>query len=94
MAYDNIQTPSKVRHTCQSFRIYGNSKDDSDSNEDADVALSIVTFKGKCNICGKEGHKASKCPKKKSVKCKHCGKSGQKEELCWLLLENKSKRPE
>jgi hypothetical protein len=84
----------QIQALTQRFRIYGKSRDDSDSDEDKDVALSVVSFKGKCNICGKEGHKASKCPKKKSVECEHCGKSGHKKESCWLLLENKSKQPE
>ncbi len=41
-----------IQATTQSFRIYG-SKDDSYSDEDVEVALSLVSFKGKCNICGK-----------------------------------------
>jgi hypothetical protein len=86
--YDDL-----IQATTQSFRIYG-SRDDSDSDKDVDVALSLVSFKGKCNICEKNGHKASKCPKKKSDKCEHCGKSGHKKEFCWLLQEHKSKRPE
>ena len=56
--------------------------------------LATVEFKGKCNICEKEGHKASACPKKKSVKCKHCGKPGHRKEFCWTLPENKNKKPE
>jgi hypothetical protein len=54
VTYDNL-----IQAMTQSFRIYG-SKDDNDSDEDVNVALSIVSFKGRCNICEKEGHKASK----------------------------------
>jgi hypothetical protein len=86
VTYDDL-----IQAMTQSFRIYGKSKDDSDSDKDEDVASFVVSFKGKCNICGKEGHQASKCPKERSVKCEHYVKSGHKKEFCWLLPENKSK---
>ncbi len=89
MTYDDL-----IQVITQSFRIYGERKNDSDSEEDVDVALSVVSSKGKCNNCGKQGLKASKCPKKKSVKCEHCGKSGHKKKFCWLLPKNKSKQPQ
>jgi hypothetical protein len=38
--YDNL-----IQATTQSLRIYG-SKDDSDSEEDVDVLLSVVSFMG------------------------------------------------
>jgi hypothetical protein len=89
VTYDDL-----IQAMTQSFRIYGKSKDDSDGNKDEDVALFVVSFKGKCNICGEKGHNSSECPKKKSVKCEHCGKPGHKNEFCLLLPENKSKQPE
>jgi hypothetical protein len=49
-----------IQAIMQSFRIYGNveSKNDSES----ETVLSVVGFRGNCNICGKQGHKASECP--------------------------------
>jgi hypothetical protein len=49
--------------------------------------LSAVSFKRNCNICGKEGHKASKCPKKDSVKLKNCGRAWHKKGV---LIETRS----
>ncbi len=48
VTYDNL-----IQAMTESFRIYG-SKDDSDSDKDVDVGLSVLSFKGKCYICGKE----------------------------------------
>ncbi len=82
--YDDL-----IQAMTQSFRIYG----ENDSDSDKEVALAAVTFKGNCNICGKEGHKASDCPNKKTVKYKNCGKPGHKKEFCWELEANKGKQP-
>jgi len=90
VTYDDL-----IQAMTQSFRIHGN-RSNSDSESDEDVALAAVvgSFKGKCNVCGKEGHKASECPKKKSVTCRNCMKKGHTEEFCWQLEKNKSRQPE
>lgn len=37
------------------------------SNDDGDVGLFAGGFKGNCNHCGKQGHKAFKCPEKSNT---------------------------
>lgn len=40
-------------------------------------------FEGKCHACGKEGHKASRCPDRLSTtKCHWCGKDGHRQYSC------------
>lgn len=64
--------------------------------------MALIAFKGKCNKCGKVGHKAADCKSKGGTqpgkqrfkgKCNNCGKQGHKATDCWLLEENKAKRP-
>jgi hypothetical protein len=68
VTYDDL-----IQAMTQSFRIYGKSNDDSDSDEDENVALFIVSFKFDCNLCGKGGHKAEDCPQHDKIKCEHHG---------------------
>ena len=76
------------------MRLRKRFKDDSDDEDEQ--ALITAKFKGRCNKCGKFGHKAKDCrlniendnkknnPKKKfSGKCFHCGKLGHREADCW-----------
>ena len=60
-------------------------------------------FNGKCNFCGKKGHKEKDCWKKNGGgprgngfnsrkfkgKCNHCGKVGHKEADCWEKFPDK-----
>jgi len=74
-------------------------EDESDeSDEENEKAFFFTQFKGRCNYCGKYGHKASHCRQKmidvdnrdnynqKSGKfnrtCNYCGKYGHKESNC------------
>lgn len=86
VTYDDL-----IQAMTQSFRIYGG-KNESDESDET-VLAAVTAFKGSCNFCGKEGHKATDCPNKKSVKCENCGKSGHKKEYCWELESNKSRQP-
>ncbi len=74
--------------------------DDDDSEEEEEKALLATQFKGRCNNCGKYGHKAADCREKKQNnnknkgkrfhgKCNYCGIIGHKEADC-----NKKKRDE
>ena len=70
---------------------------DSDSEEDEKALFAGGKFKGRCHYCGKFGHKASECRKKKNDnskentsrsrrfngKCNFCGKPGHREKDCW-----------
>ena len=86
--YEKMKARKKFRH------------DDSDSDEEEEKALFAGgKFKGRCNYCGKFGHKAIQCNKKKNDeknksqgnngnrrfngKCNFCGKFGHKEVHCW-----------
>ena len=71
--------------------------EESDSDEDQKALFAGGKFKGRCHYCGKFGHKASECRKKKmdngqenhnrgkwfSGKCNFCGKIGHREKDCW-----------
>jgi hypothetical protein len=88
--YDDL-----IQAMTQSFRIYRNqSNSDSESDEAKVVVASVGSFREKCNVCEKEGHKAGECPKKKSLTCRNCMKKGHTEEFCWELEKNKSRQPE
>ncbi len=55
VTYDDL-----IQAMTQSFRIYGGNNESDESDK---TVLAVVTpFKGSCNICGKEGHKAADCP--------------------------------
>ena len=79
--------------------------DNSDSEGEERALFAGGKFKGRCHYCGKFGHKASECRKKKNDnekgttgekskrfdgKCNFCGKYGHKEKDCW----EKHGRPE
>jgi hypothetical protein len=76
----------------ESFSIHSNKESDSENEDGIALAVTSFVFNGKCNICGKQGHKASKCPEKHKIKCEQCGKMGHKKEFCWKLEANKSER--
>jgi len=72
-------------------------EDDSDeSDEENEKAFFSTQFKGRCNNCGKYGHKASRCRQrmrdtqennnqqnaKSNRTCNYCGKYGHKESNC------------
>ena len=77
----------------ESFSIRGNKESDSDKEDDVALAATSYLFNGNCNICGKQGHKASECCEKHKIKCEHCGRTGHKKEFCWKLEATKNKRP-
>jgi hypothetical protein len=78
----------------ESFSIRGNKESDSDNEDDIALTATSFSFNGNRNICGKQGHEASKCCEKHKIKCEHCGRTGHKKEFCWKLEANKSKRPD
>ncbi len=82
-----------IQAMTESFSICGNRESDSDNEDDITLAATSFLFNGNCNICGKQGHKASKCCEKHKIKDEHCGRKGHKKEFCWKLEANKSKRP-
>ena len=61
-----------------------------------DQALAAGQFKGKCQNCGKMGHKAAKCFLKKgqqdksSIVCYHCKKPGHTKFECFKLKRKQS----
>jgi hypothetical protein len=83
-----------IQAMTESFSICGNKESDSDNGDDVALAATSFLFNGNCNICGKQGHKASEFCEKHKIKCEHCGRMGHKKEFCWELEANKSKRPD
>ena len=83
----------KLSEKYEKMRLRRKFKEDSDDEDER--ALFVAKFKGRCNKCGKFGHKAKDCRsnvdndkeknqrKKFMGKCFHCGKSGHKEVDCW-----------
>ena len=83
----------KLSEKYEKMRLRRKFKEDSDDEDER--ALFVAKFKGRCNKCGKFGHKAKDCrsnvdndkeknqKKKFTGKCFHCGKSGHKEADCW-----------
>ncbi len=82
----------------EKIRARKKSRDDSDSEGEERALFAGGKFKGRCHYCGKFGHKASECRKKKNDnekgttsekskrfdgKCNFCGKYGHKEKDCW-----------
>ena len=70
------------------------------SGKNSEIVL--TAFNGRCNKCGKIGHKAAECRSRKqsnggggnnSKKCDGCGKTGHTKADCWQDDKNKSKRP-
>ena len=72
--------------------------------DNEEVGLFAGGFKGKCNNCGKWGHKAVNCPDKNQDKpsgngdgkgkgkfCKFCRKPGHTIDQCWKLQNKKLK---
>ncbi len=83
-----------IQAMTESFSICVNKELDSDNEDNVALAAISFSFKGNCNICGKQGHKASKCCEKHKIKCEHYGRTGHKKEFCWKLEANKIKRPD
>ncbi len=81
-----------IQAMTESFSIHGNKQSDSDNEDDVALAATSFLFNCNCNICGKQGHKASECREKHKIKCEYCGRTGHKKEFCWKLEANKSKR--
>ena len=71
----NVTSADLIQAMMESFRIFGNWKDDLDTNDSSDdeVIPAVTEFKFSCNLCGKSGHKAKDCPQRNKNKCKHCG---------------------
>ena len=84
----------KLSEKFEKMKIRKKFKNDSDDEDEQ--ALYTTKFKGRCNKCGKFGHKAKDCrsnpdsndnqEKKRRFngKCHYCGKVGHKEIQCWL----------
>ncbi len=49
-----------IQAMTKSFSIRGNKESDSDNEDNVTLATTSFSFNGNCNICGKQGHKASK----------------------------------
>ena len=88
----------KLSEKYEKIRARKKFRDDSDSEGEERALFAGGKFKGRCHYCGKFGHKASECRKKKSDnekgatsekskrfdgKCNFCGKYGHKEKDCW-----------
>ena len=83
----------KLSEKYEKMRLRKKFKDESDDDEEQ--ALFATKFKGRCNKCGKFGHKAKDCrsnidndkeknqKKKFAGKCFYCGKVGHREANCW-----------
>jgi hypothetical protein len=56
-----------IQAMTESFSICGNKESDSENEDGVALAVTSFVFNGKCNICGKQGHKASKCPEKHKI---------------------------
>ena len=84
----------KLSEKYEKMRLRKKFKEESD--DDDERAMFAAKFKGRCNKCGKFGHKAKDCrsnvdsdkeknlKKKFTGKCFHCGKVGHKEISCWI----------
>ena len=84
----------KLSEKYEKMRLRRKFREDSDDEEER--ALFVAKFKGRCNKCGKFGHKAKDCrsniindkekkqKNKFTGKCFHCGKVGHKEANCWI----------
>ena len=97
---DLVINPLGIEDVCQKMsekfeeiRLRKKVKEDTDDKEEQ--ALFTTKFKGRCNKCGKFGHKAKVCrsnvdkidqqenKKKFTGKCFHCGKVEHCEADCW-----------
>jgi hypothetical protein len=83
-----------IQAMTESFSIHGNKESDSKNEDNVTLPARSFSFNGNCNICGKQGHKASECCEKHKIKCEHYRRTGHKKEFCWKLEANKSKRPD
>ena len=83
----------KLSEKFEKMRLRKKLKEDTDDEDEQ--ALFTTKLKGRCNKCGKFGHKAKDCrlnmdrkeqqeKKKFTGKCFHCGKVGHKEADCWV----------
>jgi hypothetical protein len=69
------------------------------SIEDIQGELLLTAFLGSRYKCGKQGHRGNQCQNKTASqrfngKYGSCGKLGHQCKYCWLIEENKVKRPE
>jgi Zinc knuckle len=77
------------------------SKSESTRNVDygKEKALLVTQFKGKCQNCGKLGHKSAQCKSKavqedKEIMCNYCKKSGHLKTQCFKLLRKNQNQAE
>lgn len=78
--------------------------DDEDSDDDKEAETALTAFAGACFNCDKKGHRANKCPQKRTGngrgqgkfkgKCNLCGKFGHIKADCWEDDANADKRPQ
>jgi hypothetical protein len=74
-----------IQAMTECFSIRGNEESDSENEDNIALAATSFLFNGNCNICGKQGHKASKCLEKHKIKCEHCRRMGHKKQERVLL---------
>jgi Zinc knuckle len=77
------------------------SKTESTRNADygKEKVLFVMQFKGKCQHCGKLGHKSAQCKSKavqedKEIICNTCKKSGHLKSQCFKLLRKNQNQAE
>ena len=74
--------------------------EDAQEVEEETALAGFGSFKGRCYVCGKFGHKGSECPdranqngtKKFAGKCNYCGKKGHKEAQCWKKKKDEERK--
>ncbi|MEL7196526.1 MAG: hypothetical protein AAFO96_29130, partial [Bacteroidota bacterium] len=96
-----------VHERSQSRSQSRNYKDDNEPEGESRAFAAFGGFKGRCNACGKQGHKAAQCPEKNDQssnnggnggssqrfngKCNWCGIPGHRENQCFKKKNGKPK---
>ena len=107
-SYDELYNECKARFAALTVAVPEKYKMVSAMDERKDkpkeIGLNALPFKGKCDKCGKIGHKKADCrsgnggeesnnkPKFNGT-CNRCNRKGHKEANCWEDPANASKRP-